>query len=184
MGTPGYMAPEQVLGLPADARVDIFAIGVLGYEMLAGRNPFGATEGLPSTSVMYQIVHEEPRELSSGATSTIPVDIGRVLAVAMAKQPDARFPSADRMRAALHGGPILSGGSTARIQTPGGNPTAATSAGPSAKVWVAVALAALVSLVVVAMLFGDSLGNCTVNLGIDLDWHQRTGALAFARHLH
>ncbi len=47
-GTPPYMAPEQLLGQPTSARTDQFAFGVLFYEMLTGRHPFG-TGGLPTT---------------------------------------------------------------------------------------------------------------------------------------
>jgi eukaryotic-like serine/threonine-protein kinase len=103
MGTPGYMSPEQVLGQAADERSDVFAIGVVGYEMVTGRNPFGATEGLPPTSVMYQIVHEAPAEFTVGVFYPLADDIGGVLETAMEKQAEDRFADAVTMRAALHG---------------------------------------------------------------------------------
>ena len=105
MGTPGYMAPEQVTGEPVDARADIFAIGVLAYEMLAGQNPFGATEGAASTTVMYRIVHEEPPPLPHGVFAGVPSDLASVIAVALAKNPDERFADASTFRAALAGAP-------------------------------------------------------------------------------
>jgi len=99
MGTPGYMAPEQVRGLSADERADIFAAGAILYEMLSGENPFGARAGIESTAIMYRIVHEDPPPL--------PPEIGdplrTVALIALNKDPEARFASADEMRAALAG---------------------------------------------------------------------------------
>ena len=103
MGTPGYMAPEQVTGQPVDARADLFAIGVIGYEMLTGRNPFGATDGVATTTIMYRIVHEPlplPALSGSGASS----HLVQVIEAATAKDADTRFPDASTFRAALSGG--------------------------------------------------------------------------------
>jgi serine/threonine protein kinase len=55
IGTPGYMAPEQVRGEAVDHRTDVFALGVVFYEMLAGSNPFLADA---PTTILYRIVHE------------------------------------------------------------------------------------------------------------------------------
>ncbi|NTU71569.1 MAG: serine/threonine protein kinase [Coriobacteriia bacterium] len=97
MGTPGYMAPEQVRGLPADERADVFSAGAILYEMLTGSNPFGAGEGIDSTSVMYRIVHEDP-VLPDGSSSSLPMCAALI---AMNKLPSARFQSADEMSSAL-----------------------------------------------------------------------------------
>ena len=107
MGTPGYMAPEQVTGQPVDARSDIFSIGAVLFEMLAGQNPFGATQGDAATTVMYRIVHEQPPALSQDMLAGVPSDLAVLLSVAMAKSPDDRFASAEDFRTALAGGPVL-----------------------------------------------------------------------------
>jgi len=104
MGTPGYMAPEQIAGQPVDARADLFAVGVMAHEMLTGRNPYGATEGTAATAVMYRIVHEPLPAL--GVRTPAGVDIDAVLAVATAKDPAQRFADAGSFRAALSGGAI------------------------------------------------------------------------------
>jgi tRNA A-37 threonylcarbamoyl transferase component Bud32 len=111
MGTPGYMAPEQITGERVDARADLFALGVVFYEMITGRNPFGATEGLATTTVMYRIVHQAPPELSAEALDGLPPQFRSVLQVAMAKDPDGRFSDAQHFLAALRGEePAVAGG--------------------------------------------------------------------------
>jgi serine/threonine-protein kinase len=97
MGTPGYMPPEQVRGLPVDARADIFSVGAILYEMLTGSNPFGASDGIDSTSVMYRIVHEDPPNADQ-VVPALPGWLGQVVAVAMAKEPENRYPTAETMR--------------------------------------------------------------------------------------
>jgi hypothetical protein len=63
VGTVHYMSPEQIRGQTLDGRSDLFSVGVILYELLAGRRPFAA-EGV--TAVLYKIVHEEPAELDVG----------------------------------------------------------------------------------------------------------------------
>ena len=89
MGTPAYMAPEQVLGQPVDARTDIFSAGVLFYEMLTGRRPFEGSEA----SIMHQIVHMAPPQPSRLVTTVSP-GIDAVIIKAIAKDPADRFASA------------------------------------------------------------------------------------------
>ena len=90
MGTPGYMAPEQVRGKPADTRSDIFALGCVLYEMVVGRRAFG---GDTTPDTMAAILKEEPpRPSATGAA--LPIDFERTIHRCLEKSPEARFQSA------------------------------------------------------------------------------------------
>ncbi|MBN1629239.1 MAG: serine/threonine protein kinase [Thermoleophilia bacterium] len=107
VGPPGYVAPEQIDGAKADHRSDLFSIGVLGYEMLSGVNPFGASEGLSAAAISYRVVHEPPAPLPAEVQAAGPwADPRAVFGAALAKNPDRRFQSAEEFRAALHGGAV------------------------------------------------------------------------------
>jgi predicted Ser/Thr protein kinase len=97
MGTPGFIAPEQYLGTEVDHRVDIFAAGVVFYELLTGKPPFsGSTEG-----VIYKVCYEPALPLS---VMTGKASLARFDAIAMralAKNPQDRYPSAHKFRADL-----------------------------------------------------------------------------------
>ena len=89
VGTPHYMAPEQVLGKPVEGRTDQFALGVIAYELLSGRRPF---EGDSITSIMYQIVNEDPiREDTTSSIVNLPALPS--LLRALAKEPAQRYPT-------------------------------------------------------------------------------------------
>ncbi len=90
MGTPGYMAPEQVKGKQADARSDIFSLGCVIYEMAAGHRAFRGETGV---EVIANILKEEPPQLSSSGAS-VPVDLERAVHRCLEKRPEARFQSA------------------------------------------------------------------------------------------
>lgn len=97
IGTPSYMAPEQYLGGTLDRRVDIWASGVLLYQLLTGKLPFTGT----ADAVMYQVVHEQPVMPTQFAGSTRPAYYDAILAAALAKQPDCRYATAGLFRNAL-----------------------------------------------------------------------------------
>ncbi|MGD8406071.1 MAG: serine/threonine-protein kinase, partial [Anaerolineales bacterium] len=90
-GTPAYMSPEQARGDRVDHRTDIYSLGIILYEMLAGRVPF---DGDSAMAVIYQHIHEPPPPIQD-----IPPQIGAVIDRALAKNPDERYQSANQMAA-------------------------------------------------------------------------------------
>lgn len=102
LGTPGYMSPEQVTGGQIDYRSDLFSVGVVAYEMLAGRNPFGADGSANPTTILYRIVHEPVAELPASAAG-LASDLRPAVMAALSKNPDERPQSAIEFKAMLHG---------------------------------------------------------------------------------
>jgi serine/threonine-protein kinase len=96
VGTPGYMAPEQVCGGRIDARTDVFALGAVVYRALTGRPPFGVAE----VQAMFDVVSRQP-PAPSELQRDLPKDIDRVLAIALAKEAGDRFASAPELATAL-----------------------------------------------------------------------------------
>jgi len=130
MGSPGYMAPEQYAAASIDHRADLFATGVVFYQLLTGTKPFvGSAE-----QVAYAICHTDAARPSM-------VDPGKgwerydaLIAKALAKRPEDRFASADDFRAALlaaHTGPVAASVSDETIITEILRPAAAVDAGSS-----------------------------------------------------
>jgi len=97
LGTIGYMAPEQVKGEPADGRSDIFSLGCVLYEMLAGRPPFG---GATPAETLAAILRDEPRSLDELADS-VPPRLAAIVRRCLEKEPERRFQSARDLAFAL-----------------------------------------------------------------------------------
>ena len=97
VGTPFYMSPEQALGRPVDARSDIFSLGVVLYEALAGKRPF---EGEAVTETMMNIIMTEPPDLAVIAPA-VPPSLAAVVRRALQKKPENRFPTAGELVDAL-----------------------------------------------------------------------------------
>jgi serine/threonine protein kinase len=96
LGTVGYMAPEQVRGLPVDHRSDLFALGAILYELLSGRRAF-SRDTAPET--MTAILKEDPPELDSAAP--IPPALVRIVHRCLEKSASARFQTASDLAFAL-----------------------------------------------------------------------------------
>jgi len=94
LGTPNYMAPEQVRGRGIDARADIFSLGAVFYELLSGRRAF---EGDSVHAVLYAVMQREPDPLQLIAPS-VPAAVAEVVMRALQKDPSRRFRSAEEMR--------------------------------------------------------------------------------------
>ena len=97
IGTPAYMSPEQGLGRPGDHRSDLYALGVMLYQLVTGQLPYEADTPL---AVMLKHVNE-PLPLPRTFKADLPEGIERIILKAMAKNPDDRFNSADEMLAQL-----------------------------------------------------------------------------------
>jgi serine/threonine-protein kinase len=90
VGTSKYMSPEHIMGLPVDGRTDIFSLGVVLYQLLAGVAPF---EGETVTTIMYRVIHEAAAPPSLIADG-IPDGFEYILAKALAKTPEHRYQTA------------------------------------------------------------------------------------------
>ncbi len=113
LGTVSYMAPEQALGRPADPRSDLFSLGVVFYEMLAGRLPF---QGKSFGEVVDAILHQQPAALARFNYAVTP-DVDSVVRRALEKSPDMRYQDArsfyvdlTRLRTVIDGGTRTSSG--------------------------------------------------------------------------
>ncbi len=109
MGTVGYMSPEQVRGQPADARSDIFALGCVLYEMLAGHRAFKRDT---SAEIMTAILREEPPSLAASGVEVRP-EVEKTVERCLEKNPERRFQSARDLAFAL--------GSLTGSSAPGGS---------------------------------------------------------------
>jgi hypothetical protein len=102
-GTPGYMAPEQLRGQPADPRADVFAFGVLLFEMATGRHPFAGDRGAMLEAALSSRAAYDTPDLSA--------DLAAIVRRCLSPDPAARFASgADVVAALAAGAPLPAGG--------------------------------------------------------------------------
>ncbi len=93
VGTVPYMSPEQARGEKVDHRTDIWSLGVVLYEMIAGRLPF---QSAYSEAIVYSILNQEPPPLTS-LRSDVPMEVERIVKKAMAKSRDERYQRVEEM---------------------------------------------------------------------------------------
>ncbi len=97
MGTPSYMSPEQIQGLPVDGRSDLFSAGVILYQFLTGERPFAGS----STTTMQKVLKEDPMPPSLLNVQVMP-EMDAVVRKALAKRPDDRYQSAREFADAIN----------------------------------------------------------------------------------
>ncbi|MBX7236327.1 MAG: protein kinase [Caldilineales bacterium] len=140
MGTPAYMSPEQASGKPVGPASDVYSLGLVLYQMLAGRVPFEADN---TPALLYKQVHEAPPPLRSFVPD-LPSAVEAVMARALAKDPAQRFHSAGEMARALQAA------MTGRIMTLASAPPKANH---RALLWGGLAAGLVLVIVLAALLF-------------------------------
>lgn len=114
VGTPGYLSPEVCLGKPVDQRSDIFSLGIVLFEMLSGRIPFGDESPL---GLMLEVVKAEIPNIQE-LNGEVDASTAAILARMVAKEPEDRFQSCQDLIAALEAHPVLSHGDTVKLMRP------------------------------------------------------------------
>ena len=96
MGTPAYMSPEQIMGLPVDGRSDLFSAGVILYQFLTGERPFSGS----AATTMQKVLKEDPLPPSS-LNVQAPLEMDAIMRKALAKRPEDRFQTASEFATAI-----------------------------------------------------------------------------------
>jgi serine/threonine-protein kinase len=170
VGTAKYLSPEQVEGRPPDVRSDIYALGVVCYEMLCGRAPFVADTELATALAHVRSEPEPPRHHQEG----VPEPLEAVILKAMARDPEARFQTAADLRVALGSADLDAAPGVDSEPTP---PSGVVPVPRSRRRWVpallVLALVGLVAAVVVTQLPGSRTNQ-----------HQRTLSAPATKAVH
>ncbi len=154
LGSPGYMSPEQVKGLPLDRRSDLFSAATLFYEMITKTHPFGTND---MASTMYRVVHEAATPPDQLIPSIGPA-VTAVFERALAKDADDRFPTGAELIAALRAATNQAGQSraytsiTAATPAHASVPEALPARASSGRLGLALAGVGLIAAVIVGAL--------------------------------
>ena len=152
VGTVMYMSPEQARGGETDHRSDIWSLGVVLYEMISGRPPFG---GEHETALVYSIMNEEPEPLTALRTG-VPMELERIVGKCMAKKPDERYQHPDELAVDLK---KLRNELAERHDTPRSRAAAETPRNGLKRFWIpsALVIAAVVAFFLLRpILFGEA----------------------------
>ena len=99
VGTPEFMAPEQILGRETDGRTDIYALGCVAYFVLSGELPFAS--GKEAMAIMLSHIQSEPIPLASRVKGTLPPGMDEIVMRCLSRNPEQRPPSMSALRAEL-----------------------------------------------------------------------------------
>ena len=111
MGTPAYMAPEQVMASKVDGRADQFSLAVIAYQMLSGKRPF---EAPTEQALLFKVVSEEPRPLVE-ANALLPPALTQVIGRGLSKDSGARYPSCSDFVADMRSALVLPASQAATV---------------------------------------------------------------------
>ena len=111
LGTPEYMSPEQIMGEELDARCDVYAVGILVYELITGHPPF---TGPNPVTIIYKQMEEDPTPPGQ-LSGDLPIGLERIILKAISKERAERYPSAARMREEMEA--LLEGREAADAET-------------------------------------------------------------------
>lgn len=170
LGTPAYMAPEQLRGETVDARADVFAIAVMLCEMTSGRHPFaGESRAATVARILEHDPAPWPQSADHGSDAGLRPGLWAVVARSLGKKPDGRFSSANELTQALEG---IRAGRMPAMAGAARSPVwwwqfhqAATSAGYLALWWpLWLAADASVHAIATAVLFGGLVGSLGASL--------------------
>lgn len=138
-GTPVYMPPEVLKGEPPDQRADIFALGIVFYEMLAGRHPF---QGVNVTVTTAEILSDKEAVVLDQAKLNVPNRIAAIIARALAKHTARRYASAQDLKADLEA--VRQGGRPAKVLA--GSPPRSRPVGIAVLIAIAAAILILAAI--------------------------------------
>ena len=143
LGTIAFMSPEQARGDEVDLRTDLWSLGVVLYEMVAGRSPF---PGDYEQAVVYEILNQDPEPLTALRTG-VPMELETVVNKCLAKDPEYRYPSADGLIVDLKRIEASSAVRTTSVSRQTGTITATVPAPSVKRPWILITAVGAVMLV-------------------------------------